>query len=643
MPTLGSRKRLIGIAIFVFGLFSLLIAQFYKIQILEGEKWTRVAKRQHFFVVNEPFLRGTFYSNTSIKRGHPESPQRLVLDIQKFHLYIDPVAIPVDHRETIAGHLTNALDLSGDHVRKQFNVKSRSRKIAMWIDRESKELISDWWQGFSRKNKIARNALFFIPDHQRTYPFGKLLGQVLHTVRQSVPTGGLELYFDSYLQGKEGKRLLKRSPRHSFETGTVITSPKNGADIYLTINHILQAIVEEELAKGVKSSNAKGGWAVMMEPRTGEILTLAQYPFFYPPEYSKYFNDPDLVEHTKVKAITDAHEPGSVMKPITLAIALTANELMRQYDEEEIFDPEEKIPTADGHFPGRTKELKDMRLHHYLNMYMGLQKSSNIYMARLAERVCNRLGDHWYRYMLHDIFGFGQKTNIELPAESAGVLPTPGKVHPNGKLEWSKPTPYSLAMGHNIQVNSIQLLRSYALFANGGYLVQPTLVRKIEGEEKKVFEFPRVLSREVVDEVVKAMKYVTKTGGSGRRADIWGYTEVGKSATANKIVGGQYSQTQYVAGFIGFAPVTDPAFVLLVMIDEPEYRYIPGYGRNHHGGAAAAPVFRSIATRALEYLGVAPDDPYGYPVGDPRYDPEKADWIPETRKLKEIYEKWNNG
>ncbi|MFQ5728934.1 MAG: hypothetical protein ACE5GN_01050 [Waddliaceae bacterium] len=256
--TSKDRTRLVFIALGVFALFSFLVFQFYTIQIIDGEKWSQVARRQHYFVIKEPFSRGTFWSNTSIERGHPEKPQRFVFDIQKFHLYIDPVSIPENHRDPIANYLTSHLELTPTEkltLRSQFDRKSRSRKLAMWLDHETRNSLLSWWQSYARPNRIARNALYFIPDYKRSYPFGKLLGQVLHTVqsqrdeltKQAHPTGGLELYFNAYLQGKQGKRLLKRSPRHSFETGRVISPPKDGADIYLTINHYLQAIAEEEV------------------------------------------------------------------------------------------------------------------------------------------------------------------------------------------------------------------------------------------------------------------------------------------------------------------------------------------------------------------------------------------------------------
>ena len=177
----------------------------------------------------------------------------------------------------------------------------------MWLDEETHRSVLQWWQGFAREHKIPRNALFFVKDYQRSYPYGKLLGQVLHTIQnqkdektdQALPTGGLELYFNSYLQGKNGKRRLMRSPRNSLETGEVIAYPEHGADIYLTINPYLQAIAEEEIERGVKKSKGKAGWAAMMDPRTGEILALAQYPSFTPPDYQNYFNDPHLIEAYK--------------------------------------------------------------------------------------------------------------------------------------------------------------------------------------------------------------------------------------------------------------------------------------------------------------------------------------------------------
>jgi len=643
---LKEQTRLVILVLLLIALFSLLLLQFYRLQIIQGDYWEKRGERQHYFMVSEPFMRGKFFSNPTVKKGHLEKPLGLVTDIQMYHLYGDPHAIEEKHHPQIVAALKGIIGLdpaAAGKIADELLGKKRSRLLAMWLIQSKKEAIDAWWRPFAKKNKIPTNALFFVSDYKRSYPFGKMLGQVLHTIqerkdettKQAVPTGGLELSLNSYLKGAQGKRIMMRSPRHDFETGDVLEPPVPGSDVFLTINHCLQTICEEEIELGVKDVGGKFGWAAMMDPKTGQVLALAQYPFFNPDEVAKYFNDAKLIENTKVKALTDAEEPGSVLKPITCAMAMLANEELLKQGKKEIFNPEEMIPVASGVFPGRSKPIKDTKPHKMMNMDMAVQKSSNIYMGRLAERIIKAFGDQWYRKTLEEVFGFGKKTHLELPAESPGVLPTPGKLHPNGKLEWSVPTPASLAMGHNLQVNSFQLLRAYSIFANGGYLVEPTLVRKIvRGEEILVDNtgpknFKRVLSQPIVDRVVRAMKFVTKPGGGGFRADVPGYTECGKTGTANKIVQGKYSKESYLATFVGFAPAKDPAFVLLVAIDEPDIHYRQGVGHTYYAAIAAAPIFSKIAARALEYMGIEKDDPQG------------LDWAKEINQLQEINQKWN--
>ncbi|MDR2539705.1 MAG: penicillin-binding protein 2 [Chlamydiales bacterium] len=667
VPWLVAYKRLVWVFGGVFFLFSILILRFFYLQIIEGEKWEKMARTQHQLLITEPCKRGVFYSNTTLKKGHPETPQTFVIDILKFHLYADPKSIPSSHQKEITDKISDICLLNKaetENLQEHLKLNTRSRRLVMWLNQKQKNILQEWWFTFAKTHKIAKNALFFIQDYQRSYPFGKLLGQVLHTIRQekdqksqkTIPTGGLELFFHTILQGREGKRYILRSPRHSLETAEVIAESENGADIHLTINHHLQALAEEEIYKAVKLANAKSGWAILMEPHTGEIWALAQYPWFDLRDCQKYFNDENLMEHTKVKAITDSFEPGSTMKPLTVALALRANLELQRQGKPALFEPEEKIKVIGKTFPGRKKKpIRDVRTHSYLNMYMALQKSSNIYVAILVERIITELGEKWYRDALQDIFGFGLKTGVELPSESAGFLPVPGKKSKDGKTYWSVSTPYSIAFGHNITANSLQMLRAYAILANGGKDVKPTLVRKItrkkkEGLEEVLFDntteervksFPRLLEQEIIEHVLKALKYVTKPGGSAAKADIYGYTELGKSATSEKIVGGMYSKKNHISSFIGFAPISSPRFVLLVVIDEPECKYIPGIGRNQHGGRCAAPAFREIGLHTLEYLGVPPDDPYGYSPQDPRYDEEKGDWLKESRALLELYKKWN--
>lgn len=658
--------RLLWLLLLLLALFGLVIFSFYRLQITDRDKWLAEARRQHFFAIKEPFVRGSFISNDAIKKEPTARERRFVVDIEKFHLHVDPQSIPEEHKSTVASVLIDKLEMDSEEASTchgQLIRKSRNRKLAAWLDKETRDAILNWWYPFAKQQGIARNALFFIADYQRSYPFGKLLGQVLHTTQrkkdestqQSIPTGGLELQFDAYLKGHVGKRELMRSPKNAFELGEVLQAPSHGADIYLTINHHLQTIVEEELEKGVKKSSAKAGWAAMMDPHTGQILAIAQYPPFYPGDYQSYFNDSTSMVDTHMKAISYAYEPGSVIKPITLYAGLKANEELIAKGQAPLFDPEEVVATSNGRFAGRSQPLRDTSLHYYMNMSIALQKSANIYMARLAEKIVARMGAQWYRDLLHETFGFGTKTGVEFPCESTGMVPAIGKRYANGAMEWSAGTPLSLSIGYNLQINSIQLLAAYAMLVNGGYKVQPTLLRQIkkngdngekivlvdntqcEREKNRVLKLKPAIAREVV----KAMKYTTKPGGTASRADVPGYSEAGKTSTTKKIVNGSYSETLYRPSFIGFTPVENPAFVLYIIVDEPEYGFRSGIGKIHHGGLTAAPIFREIAKRSLAYLGIAPDDPYGYPNGDPRSDPAKADWRPEAQKLQEIYNKWN--
>ncbi|MCH9609303.1 MAG: putative peptidoglycan D,D-transpeptidase PenA [Chlamydiales bacterium] len=635
----------------MFALFSLLIAQYFKIQVLESEKWSQKADAQHKLVVKEPFKRGAFYTNSHGKW------QPLVFDVTRFHLYIDPKSIPQNHREVVADQLIEFASLP-ESIRLEFERKSRSRRLTLDLERGEKERILQWWIPYARRYKIPSNAIYFLTDYKRSYPCGKLLGQVLHTIREmkdeetgeGLPTGGLESYFNDLLKGQLGERRLLRSPLNHLEVDEVIKNPENGADIYLTIDHTVQAIVEEELAKAVSSSGAKGGWAILMEAKRGSILAMAQVPTFDPTKYRDYFNDPTLIEETKAKAITDPFEIGSIMKPITVGIALNANQALLRENRPKLFDPEEKIDVTRSIFPGRRKKpLRDLPRHKAVNMYMALQKSSNVYMAQLAERIVDQLGAEWYRNQLVENFGFEQRTGVELPAETLGLVPSSKRRHPNGAPEWSVPTPFSLSIGYNLLATSLQMLRAVAVFPSGGYLVQPTLIRKIVKDEEVVYSQvirrKKVMEKEDAYAVGRAMKYSTKPGGTGRLASVSGYTEAGKTGSAEKIVGGIYSKKKHISSFIGFAPArfdeTANPLVLIVSIDEPAPIILENGIKTYLGGRCAAPVFQQVMRRTLEYLGVPRDDPFGYPVGDPRYHSEKGDWFVEVRALKELYEQWN--
>lgn len=651
------RKKLVTVAFFVFSLFGFLIIQFFNIQVLEHKKWKQKAKAQHQFTVVEPFQRGVFYSGGDLSKIHQDPPVPLVIDLPVFHLYIDADAIPAELKRELSEGLSHYIS-SCAKIYEEALKKSRSRKIATALDQEKKEQIQVFWSQFAKTHRLAKNALFFVQDYQRSYPYGKLLGQVLQTIReekdgkhkQAIPTGGLEYFFDKILQGHPGKRKMLRSPKYPMDRGDVIKLPENGCDVYLTIHPHIQAIAEEELEKAVLSAEAKGGWIAMMDVDTGDILALAQYPFFYPSEYKNFYRDPLLVAHTKVKAITDCFEPGSIIKPLSFAIALKANQERIQLGLKPVFDPSEKVELKKIQLPGRKVAMKDVSTASFLNMDMALQKSSNLYTAAVVQKVVDTLGEKWYRDQLHEVFGFGKKTGIELPSEAVGFLPSPHKSYSSGKLQWSVPTPGCLAIGYNLLVNTIQILKAYAIIASGGYDIQPSLVKKIQKKDTSEVLFERrplekrerVLDATICQRVIQSMKFVTKPGGSAFRADVPGYTEAGKTSTSEKIRGGAYAKHVHFSTFAGFAPAHQAKIVALIAIDEPAYRHLPGIGPTHFGGKCAAPVFGEVAKRTLQYLGVAPDDPYGYPKGDPRYQEDKADMASQVKHLKELFNRWHH-
>jgi cell division protein FtsI (penicillin-binding protein 3) len=658
------RFRLIAIAFGFALLFGLLVLRFYQIQIVEHDQWNRIALKQHACIIEEPARRGSILSNTSLAPGHPLDKQPFVFDVQVFHLFVDPAAIEPHLQQALIASLSQILQRPSREAEWQLclSKKSRNRRLEGWLEAQDKDRIEAWWIPFAKQHRLPLNALYCRSAYRRSYPYGPLLGAVLHTVQRdkdptekcSIPTGGLELLYNEVLEGRSGFRKRLRSPSRMMDVdlGHFEVPLEPGADIELTMNHHIQAIVEKELSLGIKKAHALGGWAVLMEPHSGEIWALAQDPPFDPRRYFEYFNRPDWLDRTRMKAALDCFEPGSMFKPLILAVCLRGNEELMKAKGYPLFTPDEKVATSQGMFPGRLKPLKDGRCHSFLNMDLAIQKSSNIYPAKIVERLIRELGEEWLRTTLVATFGFGVKTGIELPAEEPGLVPRLQHNHPNGRPEWSLSTPYSIAMGYNILVNSIQMASAYSTLANGGFRIRPHIVRKIvkhkEGREEILLDQTtwthqeRVLSEAIVRRLNRSLRFVTQPGGTSSLADVPGYTEIGKSGSAEKVVAGIYSKDHHVSSFVGFVPAENPKFVLIVTLDDPEKKWIPGVGKNQLGGVSVAPIFRDIAEQVLHYLGVEPNDPYGYPVGDPRRNRKKALWAEEVGELLELYKDWNH-
>lgn len=662
--TKASSRLGVRLGLLVIGLLCLLslsFARFFVLQVVQGDYWKQLADKQHVFKVRQPFFRGHLWLDDEICG----QKYALSYDLAYYHLFADCSQLSPLQKDSIANFLKGKFKLSEpqyNHLCRQLKMSSRSRRLISKISLQTKKEVERWWRQFAKEQKLQRNSLFFIQDGLRSHPSPQMLAALAHTTQllkdeqtqQAQPTGGLELFLDKRLQGKLGWRYLKRTLKNPLSSAERFIPPVHGASVTLTVNPRLQAVAERVLEQAIKRFQAQSAWAIVMDPNSGKVLCLAQAPSFDLDQYSKYFSDPELSFRAKVWGVSNAYEPGSVLKPINLAIALKANETLLAEQKKSLFDPQLFVDVRPSKLPGRKIPLRDVSPANFLNMDLALQRSSNVYMAKLMHQLCDTLGSFAYQRALLE-FGFGQASGIELPSETLGVVPQPGRINAWGALEWSSPTPSSLAMGHNILVNSLQLLRAYAVLANGGWLVKPTLIERIElpvasgyetlymSERDVRYRSRKVLTHASCQRVLEAMSYTLKPRGSAFRGDFAGYSIAAKTGTANKIFQGHYDSDHTLSTFIGILPIhAKNRLVILVSIDEPKRFFIPGQGYNHRAGFCASPIFHLIAQEAVGILGISPDYPRSFLPHDPRFESSNSYWSEQNRALQEMYRKWNS-
>jgi cell division protein FtsI (penicillin-binding protein 3) len=350
--------------------------------------------------------------------------------------------------------------------------------------------------------------------------------------------------------------------------------------VVLTLDEAIQYAAEKELDRAVAETGSVSGVAVVLEPRTGEVLAMASRPTFNPNRFNAYPSS-----RWRNRAVADAYEPGSVFKVFTAAAAL----------QEKVVDPDETIDCGDGSIEIAGQRVNDHAVFHQLAFRDVMAHSSDIGMIRVAQRV----GRENFNRHIRD-FGFGVPTGVELPGESSGLLRPPSR--------WSALSLASLSCGQEVGVTALQLAVAMGAVANGGYLMKPIVVKQVEDASGRAVKSAhpvavrKVIEPETVDVLTDLLKGVVRRG-TGWRAAITGYTVAGKTGTAQKVdATGHYSMIDHVASFAGFVPASRPALVILVSLDTPR-------GEHNEGGDVAAPVFARIAEQALAHLGVPPEDP----------------------------------
>jgi cell division protein FtsI (penicillin-binding protein 3) len=408
-------------------------------------------------------------------------------------------------------------------------------------------------------------------EYRRYYPAGEVTAHMLgFTGVEDKGQEGIELAFDAQLSGRSGsRRVIKDRLGRIVEDVESIKPPQDGKEITLALDAKIQYLAFTHLKQALVEHKAKAGGVVVLDAKSGEVLALANLPAYNPNNRVKLTG-----AQLRNRALTDVFEPGSTMKPFTVALAL----------EKGRFRFDSQIQTAPGRLTIGNATIHDAHPHGLLTVAQVVQKSSNVGAAKIASVFAPE--EMWQMF---DALGFGQPMKLGFPGEVGGRL-RPFKT-------WRPIEQATMAYGHGISVTLMQLARAYLAFARDGDVIPLSLTRL----ESPPLAGKSIFSAQTAREVRAMLEMAVLPGGTAPKAQIAGYRVAGKTGTAHKLEGGQYAD-RYVAAFVGFAPVSDPRLVVAVMIDEPS-------AGKYYGGEVAAPVFAQVMAGSLRTLGVAPDAP----------------------------------
>ena len=555
MKPAATNRRITLLAAAFLVLLGAAFARAVWIQVVKGPQYAAMALRQHRETIVVPASRGTIVD----RNGEPLAIGRMATTV-----YANPRQV------TDARDLTLAAG-------KQLGIDP-SVLYPTLVDR-SKGFVYVARKADPRKAKILQALDFaglgFYPEELRFYPQGPVAAQVLgYAGLDNKGLEGLERSLEGTLAGQPGSQTIVKDP-FGRALDVVETKPETpGRSVRLTIDREIQANAEEVLQDTVRRWGARAATAVVMDPHTGEVLAMATAPRFNANRFST-----TRADRRRNRAVTDTYEPGSTFKLVTIAAGLQEKTITPRTS----FRLAPTIKVADrviheGHIRGTER----------LTVRQIVEQSSNIGTITIAERLGPGRLASWV-----DRFGFGAKTGIDFPGESPGfALPLD---------QWSGSTIGTVPIGHGIAVTPVQMARAYSAIANGGVLVRPHLIERIDGQSVGTKRGRHVVSRAVSEQMMSMLRGVVLEG-TGTEAAIPGYTVAGKTGTAAKIdPDGTYSTSRYVASFVGMVPATKPKLVIMVMVDEPH--------GDIYGGVVAAPAFREIARFNLQHLEIPQDAP----------------------------------
>ena len=554
-----TNDRIISVLLVGLGLLGTLWLRCEWLQVLAAPRYAAIARSQHYATQPLPARRGTAYDRNG---------RMLAVSIPSPSIFAN--ARQVSEKRQMAERLAKIVGKDARAIERRL---ARDKGF-VWVARQVDFTLAPALM------PLQKEGVNVVEEFKRFYPQGALASHILGFV--DIDQRGLEsmeLEFNGVLQGQDGWRSTLHDAKGDLLVGpwTTQADPSDGYDLVLTIDSVVQEVAEDTLAWGVKKYHAKGGSIIVMDPATGAILAMTNYPSFDP-------NAPAAspADHRRNRAVTDLFEPGSIFKIVTASALF----------EEGRITPEEMIFCENGAWPTIGRHvLHDHRGHGELSFHDVIKFSSNIGTSKAAQRL---KPEELYRYIR--AFGFGEKTGIELPGEVSGLLRPPAR--------WSKLSPYIIPIGQEVATTPIQLAVMTSVIANGGLRVRPYLIERVQDADGRVIRSHaeaapvRIISEHTAHLLQSALTDVVQSG-TGQLANVQGLTVAGKTGTAQKLEPtGRYSHSRFVASFVGFGPVPDSRFAVVVSIDEPRPLYF--------GGVVAAPVFRRVVESLASYWGLSP-------------------------------------
>jgi cell division protein FtsI (penicillin-binding protein 3) len=534
------------------------------LQVLQAAELTAKADRQHQTTVSVEGVRGAIVD----RHG-----KVLAMNLEVPSVYGVPTVL--DSPARTARELAPLLHVRSEELERKLRQQRGFVWLARKVDPDRRHLV---------ERVSSMEGVGVKMEGRRFYPKGPLLSHVLGFAgMDGEGLEGIERRYEKELRGEKRAIVLQKDARGRavFPKGlSEEPAPAPGHQLVLTIDEVIQYIVEKELEEAVARSRAKSGTAIVLDPGSGALLALAVSPRFNPNAIAGL--EPDRWRN---RAVADAYEPGSTMKAILAAAAI----------EEGVMTPTTLVYGEQGRLAVSNTVIHDHEKLGWMSFAQVVQKSSNVGAAKVGMALGE---ERLYRYFR--AFGFGERTEIDLPGETAGLLKNP--------KEWGKRTAASVSMGQEIGVTPIQMVSAMAAIANGGILMKPYVVSEIRDAHGQVIKrvLPSVKRRVISPETARTVTSILEgvvTDGTGSKAAIEGFRVAGKTGTAQKIDPRTraYSTTKFVSSFAGYVPAENPKLAMIVVIDEPS--------GEAWGGTVAAPVFRRVGEQVLKYWGISSNEP----------------------------------